>query len=614
MGAILSELAAVDGVRVPTATIKEMNDEMRTNQNSDIFVIKELLSESRPYWLHLGTIFFLEFLSTPLSLLAPIPLMLAVDSVIGSKPLPEFLRIITPDSIEASKTVLLLSLSVLLVIVALLSNLIVTFKSLLKTFTSEMLVLQFRARLLNHAQRVSLAYHDKIGTADSIYRIQHDAPAISSIVVNGITPFISAGSMLIGMIVVTAKIDLQLALVALVVSPVIAYLTYLVRKELREQWHTVKRLESSALRMIKETLGSLRVVKAFGQEHLEHGRFISQANKGYGARMQAVKRESLHGFFVGTTLAVGTAVVLFLGVTHVESGVITLGKLFLVMSYLGQLYNPLQSLGMQVATLQHNLASAERAFVLLTLPPEVVDRPDPLPLQSATGEVEFRNVSFSYEPHRAVLHDISFLVPEGSRVGIAGKTGSGKTTLMNLLIRFYDPDSGEILLDGMNIKDHKVSDLRNQIAVVLQEPILFSGTVTENIAYGRPTASLKEIEAAASMANVDEFIMTLPEGYNTKLGERGMLLSGGQRQRIALARAFLKDAPILILDEPTSSVDVKTEAIIMDAMERLMQGRTTFVIAHRLSTLDHCDMILLLDQGRLLKATSKPRGEAIAVP
>jgi len=586
---------------------------MTADRDSDVSVIQKLFLEARPHWSRLAFMYSLEFLSAPLALLAPIPFMLAVDSVIGSKPLPDFFRLIIPDSIESSRTALLIFISVFVVVIALLSNLIGTIKSLLKTLTSEKLVLEFRARLLNHAQRVSLAYHDRTGTADSIYRIQHDAPAISWIIVSGITPFISAGSMLIGMIVVTAKIDSQLALVALAVSPIIAFLTHAVRKRLREQWHDVKKLESSALKIIKETLGSLRVVKAFGQEHWEHRRFISQANKSYTARMEAVKRESVYGFFVGATLAIGTAIVLFIGVRHVESGLLTLGKLFLVMTYIGQLYNPLQSLGLQVTTLQQSLASAERSFLLLRLPPEVFDRPDAKALNHASGKLEFRNVYFSYEPQRAVLHDICFSVPKGYRVGIAGKTGSGKTTLMNLLIRFYDPDSGRILLDDTDIREYKVSDLRNQFAVVLQEPILFSGTVTENIAYGRPDATLEEIAEAARMANVDEFLGSLPEGYNTRLGERGMLLSGGQRQRIALARAFLKDAPVLILDEPTSSVDVKTEALIMDALERLMRGRTTFIIAHRLGTLDHCDMVLVMEEGRLLNMQSAAGGDEIVI-
>ena len=587
---------------------------MKSNQPSDIAVIRRLLLEARPYWSRLATIGALEVLATPLTLLAPIPVMLAVDSVIGSKPLPDFLRMLVPDSIEQSKNALLLAISIFVIAVAALSNLLGTAKSLLKTFTSEKLVLQFRARLLDHAQRVSLAYHDRTGTADSIYRIQHDAPSISWIVINGITPFISAGSMLIGMILVTASIDFQLALVALAVSPIIAFLTHQVRKKLREQWHNVKKLESSALKIVKETLGSLRVVKAFGQEHSEHRRFVSEANKSYDARMTAVKRESVYGFLVGTTLALGSALVLFIGVSHVVDGTLTLGKLLLVMAYLGQLYNPLQSLGMQVTTLQQSLASAERAFLLLHLPPEVFDRPDAKPLKTALGKIEFQNVFFSYEPGRVVLHDIFFSVPAGTRIGIAGKTGSGKTTLVNLLIRFYDPESGRILLDGKDIREYKLADLRNQFAMVLQEPILFSGTVAENIAYARPDATFHEIEEAANMANVDEFVLSLPEGYDTKLGERGMLLSGGQRQRIALARAFLKNAPVLILDEPTSSVDVKTEALIMDALERLMHGRTTFVIAHRLGTLDQCDSVLMLDQGRLIRVQSNTSGEELVIP
>ena len=576
------------------------------NKSSDISVIRELLRQARPHWPRLGAIFALELLATPLSLLTPLPLMLAVDNVIGSKPLPAILRMITSDSIEGSKSALLLAIAVLLVVIAVLTNVLTTTTSLLKTVTSEKLVLEFRALLLHHAQRVSLAYHDRTGTADSIYRIQHDAPAISSVVVTGITPVISAIAMLVGMIVVTAKIDLQLAIVALAVSPIIAFLTYIVRRHLREQWHTVKKLDSSALKIIKESLGSLRVVKAFGQERREHGRFLSQASKSYDAKMEALKRQSLYGFLVGVTLATGTALVLFIGVNHVQAGKLSLGELLLVMTYLGQLYNPLQSLGSHVTGLQHTLASAERAFVLLQLPREVFDRPDAQSLHRAKGKIEFQNVSFSYEPQRTVLHNISFSIPEGARIGIAGKTGSGKTTLMNLLIRFYDPDSGQILLDGTSIKDYRLSDLRNQIALVLQEPILFSGTVTENIAYGRPDATLEEIEEAAKLANVDEFVHTLPDGYSTRLGERGMLLSGGQRQRIALARAFLKNAPILILDEPTSSVDVATEAIILEAMERLMIGRTTFVIAHRLGTLDHCDRMLILDQGRLMNASETP--------
>jgi ATP-binding cassette, subfamily B, bacterial len=221
----------------------------------------------------------------------------------------------------------------------------------------------------------------------------------------------------------------------------------------------------------------------------------------------------------------------------------------------------------------------------------------------ARGAFAFRNVSFGYEPGRPVLEDISFEVPPGARVGVAGRTGAGKTTIISLLARFYDPDSGRILLDGVDLRQYRLADLRNQLAIVLQEPVLFSTTIGENIAYARPGATQAEIEAAAALANAHDFIGELPEGYRTRVGERGMRLSGGERQRISLARAFLKDAPILVLDEPTSSVDIRTEAVIMEAMERLMQGRTSFTIAHRLSTLDRCDIRLELDRGRVSAAT-----------
>jgi ATP-binding cassette subfamily B protein len=254
--------------------------------------------------------------------------------------------------------------------------------------------------------------------------------------------------------------------------------------------------------------------------------------------------------------------------------------------------------------LQSHLASAERAYTLLDLEPDVTDRPGARPLTRARGAVAFRRVSFGYDGAQEVLHDITFELAAGTRVGIAGRTGAGKTTLTNLLTRFYDPSAGKILLDGIDLRDYKLADLRNQFAIVLQEPVLFSTNVAENIAYARPSASRDAIMEAAKAANAHDFIVALPDGYETEVGERGMRLSGGERQRIALARAFLKDAPILIMDEPTSSVDMRTEAAIMEAMERLMHGRTTFMIAHRLTTLEKCDLLLVIEDGRLVDVRS----------
>jgi len=308
---------------------------------------------------------------------------------------------------------------------------------------------------------------------------------------------------------------------------------------------------------------------------------------------------------VGATIGLGMGTVLFVETRHVLAGTMTLGELVLVVGYLQQLYDPLKTASKKVGSLQSSLASAERVYSLLDEAPDFVDPPGARPLVRAAGAVAFRNVSFAYEPAHGVLDDVSFEVAPGTRLGIAGTTGAGKTTLVSLLTRFYDPTSGQILLDGVDLREYRLADLRNQFAIVLQEPVLFSTTIAENIAYARPGAEDADVVAAAQAADAHDFICALPEGYGTPVGEHGVRLSGGERQRIALARAFLKDAPILILDEPTSSVDVRTEAQILQAMERLMTGRTAFMIAHRASTLEICDARLDLEHGRVVATTAR---------
>jgi ATP-binding cassette, subfamily B, bacterial len=569
---------------------------------------RRIVRQVRPFWGQITLLFLVELLATPLLLLTPIPLKIAVDSVIGSHALPGFLDAILPAS-ATSGTALLAVVAGLLVLIVLLTEIQSLLSYVLQTRTGEKLTLDFRARLFRHVQRLSLSFHDTRGSHDSIYRIQYDAEAMQHIV-NSTIPFASAILMVVSAVYVTARIDWQLAVIAIAVAPLLFGVTRIYTARVRRRYHDLKQLESSAMGVLQDVLTAVRVVKAFGREKDEHERYVTKSSKTVNARVRLSFTEAAFGFAINVVTALGTAAVLFVGVRGVQSGALTLGELLMVMTYLAQLYGPLETISQKIGDMQSSIASAERAFELLDEAPDVEERPDARPLRRARGGLEFRDVSFAYDGEHPVLRDVSFSADPATRLGVAGRTGAGKTTLLSLLARFYDPTSGQILLDGVDIRELKVADLRNQFGIVLQEPVLFSSSIAENIAYARPGADGHEIVAAAQAANAHKFILGLPDGYETVVGERGMRLSGGERQRIALARAFLKDAPILILDEPTSSVDMKTEAVIMDAIERLMEGRTSLMVAHRLSTLEICPARIEIEDGRLVSGD----GATLTVP
>lgn len=580
---------------------------------TDYALYRRVFRQARPYWPHVVGLCVLGLLASPIALLNPVPLKIAVDSVLGSQPLPELLQATLPQWLTGSQQRILVFAVALVVIIALVGKLRDLAYELLKTYVGEKLVLDFRARLFDRAQRLSLSYHDTTGTADTIYRIQRDTAALSFLTVEGAIPFLSAAITVVAMIYVAVRIDWQLALVALAVVPALFAVTSSVRRRMRTQSRHLKKLESGVLAVVQETLGALLVVKAFGQEDRETQRFVQRAREGVRARLRLTLVEGGSSVLVGLTTALGMALVLYVGVSHVTADVLTLGQLLIVVAYLGQLYQPLKTISRKVASVQSHLASAERAVALLDQPSDVAERFDARPLQRARGAVAFREVSFAYEPGHEVLHEVSFEAAAGTRVAITGTTGAGKSTLVSLLTRFYDPTAGVISLDGVDLRDYRLADLRAQFAIVLQQPVLFSTSIAENISYARPDASADEIAAAAKAAGAHEFISRLPDGYETGVGERGLKLSGGERQRVALARAFLKDAPILILDEPTSSVDLSTEAVILDALERLMRGRTVFLITHRPSALVSWDRGLQLhvEHGRLVEPIGASRGAGL---
>ena len=571
---------------------------------SDITVYRRLILEARQFWPHIAGLFALGLFSVPLALLSPLPLKIVVDSVLGSHDLPAWLAFVFPVGTVKSDLTTLVLVAGFIVLLALAKHVVDLLFVVLRTYTAEQLVLVFRAKLFVHLQRLSLSYHDASSTANSIYHIQYDAPAIQWIMIDGFIPLVSSLMMLASMIIVMARIDWSLAAVALTVLPILYLLTQAYSRRLKSRWREAKDLENSTLSVVEQAISSVRVVKVFGQEEREEKRYLQNAQRSSHEQVRLTLTSGSYALIVGLAMALGTAVVLFIAVRHVQTGQISLGDLILVMSYLGLLYAPLESVSKTVASLQGSLVSAERSFKLLDQVPEVQQKTNASPITRARGEIEFQNVSFAYTVDRVALRAISFKISPGSRVGITGMTGAGKSTLVSLLLRLYDPTDGRILLDGLDLREYRLRDLRNQFAVVQQDPVLFSSSVAENIAYARQRATEREIFAAAEAANADDFIRKLPLGYATQVGERGMQLSGGERQRISLARAFLKSAPILILDEPTSSVDVATETAILEAMDRLMQGRTAFMIAHRLRTLERCNLLLVLENGSLQTFTS----------
>ncbi len=407
------------------------------------------------------------------------------------------------------------------------------------------------------------------------------------------------------MILVMVFLDWQLALIALLVSPLMFLLTFVFRPRIRAGWRKFRASESAAMAVAQESLGASRLVKSYGQEERKNKELVSHYDASLSASLKVQVDSAIYSLLVGILTAAGLAAVLYIGIGHVQTGILTLGSLLVVNYYVTQLYGPLRNVGQSILDIQMSLTGVERYRAILDEKPDVPESPNALSLARARGKIAFQNVSFEYTKNHPVLHDISFDLPSGNRLGVVGPTGSGKTTISTLLLRLFDPTKGLITLDDIDLRDYKLADLRNQYAVVHQETVLFSTSVAENIRFARPNATMVEVIAAATAAKAHEFITNLPNGYDTLVGERGMKLSGGERQRISLARAFLKNAPILILDEPTSSLDVHTESAILDTIQELMKGRTTMMIAHRPSTLRDCNMILVLEDGRVNRMTSQ---------
>jgi ATP-binding cassette subfamily B protein/subfamily B ATP-binding cassette protein MsbA len=564
-----------------------------------VAVIGWTLSFLRPYRTRVLAISILSVAEIGLTALAPWPLKIVVDSVLGDHPLPErFAGVMA--STGANRVALLVVVVVAGLLLQTANEVLRMFQTQLQVDTGQRIVYGLRARLLAHLQDLPLRHHILTRTADSVYRLDADAHCVDDLVIGGVFPLAAAVLNLGVMFVILVYLDPALGLLSLAVVPFLYLCLRYYSRTMTDRAERVKALESTLIDRAFEILSSVAAVKSFARERHELTRYSQSGDEAMRARLSLTWQESLFSVAITAVTLAGTTLVLIVGGLHVLDGRLTVGALLVVVAYLAAVYNPISAIAHTTGSLQQAIVSARRVGDIFALTPETLDAPDALDASAVTGHVRFESVSFSYGDDRRVLDEVSFEARPGEMIALVGVTGAGKTTIASLIPRFFEPTHGRVLVDEVDAARYSLRSLRERIALVPQQPILFSGTIADNIRYGRLQASDEEVEAAARAAHIHDFITTLPNGYQTPVAEAGATLSGGERQRLGIARALVKNAPMLILDEPTSSLDALSEAGVFDALRRLRRGRTTIVIAHRLSTIRNATRILVLQEGQLM--------------
>ncbi len=572
-------------------------DVLRTRQGS----LREFWRYAHPYQHTIITALLIMLIDTLSGLAAPWPVKLLFDTVLLQQPLQPPWSLMIPVALAHNRMALFAVLCSVLLLLAITSALATYYGMRMLTKTGQRVIFDLLCALFTHLQRLGPSFYDRQRLGDLLSRLTSDVQTIQDLLVLALPMLVLSVMIVIGMLILLLIVNPIFCLLGLVISSCIFFVLYRCLRSIKHIARLARRQEGNTNAVVQENLLGIRVVQAFGME--EHSRQRYEESVAQTLRLGELSAELQARLpsLVSLMTDIGTLLVLGIGGLLVIQGWITIGDLFVFSAYLSAIYKPLRQLSKFGMTLTRASASSERLLDLLHTQPDIVDRPNAVVAKPPLYSIAFEHVTFGYESQHPILHDITFRIHQGMMVALVGHTGAGKSSILHLLQRFYEPQQGGIYLDGRNIRDYTVASLRQQIALVPQDPMLFRASVRENIAYGRPQATDEEIVAAAVAANADQFIRRLPQGYATILQERGVGLSGGERQRIAIARAMVRQAPLLLLDEPTVGLDAQSEDDVVQALERLMVGRTTFVSAHRLSTIQKANLIIVIDQGYIVE-------------
>ena len=519
----------------------------------------------------------------------------------GNLYLPWIFRDMIDKVLTAKDAYMLNMISASIVVIFFLRGIFLYGQNYLMSWVGQRVIIDIRSEVFRKLQRLSMSFYDRNKTGTIMSYVTNDVSALQGAMVDNTVELVTESIILIGSVCAMIYLDWKLTLFTILTFPVVLFFMNFFGKKIRRSGGQIQEAAADITSVLQESVSSARVVKSFVREQYEIERFERENEANLKANLKNAKYMATLTPTIEFVAALGVTLILWYGGNNVIDGETTAGSLVAFLAYAVNISNPIKRITRTTGTIQRALAAAQRVFDVLDLPEEVHDLSDAKELPAVTGSVRFEHVSFSYNAGDEILHDLSFEAKPGQAVGLVGPSGAGKSTIASLLPRFYDCDGGTIRIDGKDIKHVTLDSLRNQVGIVPQETILFNGSVYDNILYGRLDATKEEIEAAAKAANAHNFIMELPEGYNTKLGDRGVNISGGQRQRIAIARAILKDPRILVLDEATSALDTESERVVQEALNRLMVGRTSIIIAHRLSTIKNADRILVMDKGKLVE-------------